>query len=299
MDDRERHNRRDELKRLLHRAFEQQAKDPQESLRLLQKVCESEAQQRTLSPEEYFVVLNNLGCIQVEVGGWSAGRDMLAKSLEVAKEEIGSRSREYAIGLEAMARYKLQRAVSPQIKEYLLESVKILSDADSQLWRISKAKSMLYLGITCRLLLQYAEGERWGEQAVKLFEEYANVEPEHLVVSLYSLGETYAKTGKHEQSEECYLRALSFLEKLPQLDKEHKAQILLNLAISKQRKKSLADAERYFTEAIREYEKINPEHPMLIRCLTAYADHLRRDGRSEAADKVFTRVNAMRENMRL
>ena len=262
---------------------------------LLERVCGSEASERCLLIEEYIEVLNLLGDVYAAQRKPVQSRELYEKALVIASEQIGSESLQAALCLTNIGKHHLRAVAFAAAKRTFAQAVAILEKGESQTWRQRTGAVMILLGQTSRGMQDYEAAERWGRNSIEILS--ACDDSYGLATGLLDLAETYSRQGEYDEGEPLHRQALELFEKVGHSALFMKATCLHKLAVSYQRRERQAEAESCYGSALNCFEQTAPGSFGHVACLVSYADHLRRDGRSESADKVFALAEDMKRRL--
>ena len=223
------------------------------------------------SPDVYAEVLSSLVDIQVGRGNFE-GALALAEKAEKLRQENPQALAQQAANISRVLGSALQESGDLEAaRDELMQSINFYLSADVVDW-VSLASTKNQLGTVYMDLNQHQEAEKLLLEALHIYEDQAQNNPEAKASALNNLAALYSYQGELQRSVDILQLSLEELEKYD-TNPVHRASLLGNMAGNLSRMKKFTAAEARYRQAIKlQRTAIPAEHPEAMVLTTSLAN---------------------------
>lgn len=239
-------------------------------------------------------VLNNLGCLYMEMRKYSRANAMLQRATSILESLYGIESPDFAYSLNVLAGIYLDRGFYDKAQELIDRGVAIAE-------KISAPKELLGtllhdLAVTYFYRGDYDRAEKLQQRALSLRQEAFGPENREVASTLHDLAVVYEHRGDYRKSDQLHQRALAILEKTIGPDHPLIALELHDFGVLYEARGDYKSAENHYSRAFAMREKVlSPEHPQLAMSLNVAGVMFTAKGDYAKAEEFLRRALLIRE----
>jgi CHAT domain-containing protein/tetratricopeptide (TPR) repeat protein len=228
-------------------------------------------------------------------GNYAEAEIWAKKAIDLAKNESGADSSDYAISLNNLA--ELYRAQGRYAEaETLYKSAITIDQKARGPDNPSVATDINNLADLYDAQGRYAESLPLQQRALAIRENASGPDSSDVALSLNDLAQFYYHQGRYAEAERAYKRALAIREKVLGPDNSDVGVTLTGLGIVYRAQGRFAEAAPLLNRALAIHEKaFGPDHPFFATSLDDLAELYRAQGRYADAEPLQKRALAIRE----